>query len=126
MSNAIRMIDPIKTPPISMATVYNGLVYVAGQVGFKPGTTEVAGADIKSQCRQTMANVDAVLKAAGTSKDRLIRCNVYLTQVERDFGALNECYTQWLGDHKPARSTVGVALALPQLLVEIDCIAALP
>ena len=111
--------------PLSGAVVHNGVVHVSGQVGFKPGTTEVDG-DITRQCDQTLANLDAILAEAGTSKQQIIRCGVYLPRVDRDFAAMNECYTRWLGDHRPARSTIGAPLARPDLLVEIDCIAALP
>lgn len=110
--------------PLSGAVVHNGVVYVSGQVGFKPGTTEV-DADICKQCNQTMTNLDSILAESGTSNQQIIRCGVYLPHLDRDFAAMNECYVRWLGDHRPARSTIGAQLARPDLLVEIDCIAAL-
>ncbi len=118
------LIEPSPALPLSAASVHNGVVYVSGHVGFKPGTAEVAGDDVASQARQTMANIDAVLAKAGSSKDRLLRCNIYLKNIDRDFAGMNECYIEWLGDHRPARSTVGAALAIDSLLIEIDCIAA--
>lgn len=122
----VTKINPSSALPLSAATIHNGVVHVSGAVGFKPGTTELAGDDVTSQCRQTLANIEATLTQAGTSKDRLIRCGVYLKNIEQDFAAMNECYSEWLGDHRPARSTIGAHLALPAILIEIDCVAAMP
>lgn len=110
--------------PLSPAVVHDGVAYLSGQVGFKPGTTELAGDDVASQARQTMANLDAVLAQAGTSRERILRCGVYLKDIGRDFAALNACYIEWLGDHRPARSTIEAGMARADILVEIDCIAA--
>ncbi len=123
--NNITMVNPSPALPLSAATIHNGVVHVSGAVGFKPGTTDMAGDDVVSQCRQTLANIDATLAEAGTSKQHVIRCGIYLKNIEQDFAAMNECYIRWLGDHRPARSTVGVQLARPDILIEIDCIAAL-
>ena len=76
--------------PLSGAVVHNGVVYVSGQVSFKPGTTQM-DADITGQCDQTMANLDSILAEAGTSKQQIIRCGVYLPRIDRDFAAMNEC-----------------------------------
>ena len=110
--------------PLSAAVVLDGVAYVSGQVGFNPGTTELAGDDIASQARQTMANLDAVLAQAGTSRQRVLRCGVYLKDIGRDYAAMNECYLDWLGAHRPARSTVEAGMARSDILIEIDCIAA--
>ena len=120
----IRFIQPAAQIPLSHATVHNGLVYVSGLVGFKPGTTQLVSDDLSDQCRQTFANIDRILAEAGSSKSKILRCGVFLENVQRDFQAMNACYAEWLGDHHPARTTVGVEFALPGILVEIDCIAA--
>lgn len=120
----ITLIDPAAGLPLSAAVVHNGVAYLSGQVGFKPGTTELAGDDVASQARQTMANLDEVLAKAGASKERILRCGVYLKDIGRDFGAMNKCYIEWLGDHRPARSTIEAGMARGDILVEIDCIAA--
>ena len=125
MSNVTK-VNPSPALPLSAATIHNGVVYVSGAVGFEPGTTDLAGDDVASQCRQTLANIDAALADAGTSKQHVIRCGVYLKNIEQDFAAMNEVYIQWLGDHRPARSTIGAPLARADILIEIDCIAALP
>ena len=122
----IRFIQPAAQAPLSHATVYNGLVYVSGQVGFKPGTMQVVSDNLAEQCRQVFANIDRILTEAGSSKSKILRCGVFLEHVQRDFQGMNACYAEWLGDHRPARTTVGVEFALPGILVEIDCIAAIP
>jgi 2-iminobutanoate/2-iminopropanoate deaminase len=120
----LKLIDPSKALPLSAAVIHNGVAYLSGQVGFKPGTTELAGDDVASQARQTMANLDASLASAGTSKQRIIRCNIYVKDILRDFATMNECYVEWLGDHRPARSTIGCEMARDDILIEIDCVAA--
>jgi len=122
----IEKIKPSDHFPFSSATIHNGLVYVSGQVGFKPATTEVVSDDLGDQCRQTFKNIDEILAAAGTSKDHIVRCGVYLKHIQKDFSSFNECYAQWLGDHRPARSAIQADFALAPILVEVDCIAALP
>ena len=69
--------------------------------------------------------LDDILAAAGTSKQRIIRCGVYLRHIEQHFASFNECYAEWLGDHRPARSAIQAEFALPGILVEVDCIAAI-
>lgn len=120
----IQSISPHKTFPFANAVVHAGLVYVSGQVGFKTGTTELAGEDLQAQVLHTFQNIDAALAAAGSSKARIVKCNIFLKHVERDFAELNQLYAQWLGEHRPARSTVQASMAIPAILVEIDCIAA--
>ena len=122
----IAYVRPSTFVPLSQATVHGGLVYVSGQVGFRPGTTELVSADVAEQCRQVFGHIDDILGQAGTSRRRIVRCGVFLRDVARDFAAMNACYTEWLGDHRPARTTVGAEFALPGILVEVDCIAALP
>ena len=112
--------------PLSHATVYGGLVYVSGQVGFRVGTTELVSSDVAEQCRQTFQHIDAILAEAGTSKQRILKCGVFLRHVASDFKIMNACYTEWLGEHRPARTTVGAEFGLPGILVEADCVAALP
>ena len=122
--SSIKTIQPSDHFPFSHATIHDGLVYVSGQVGFKPGTKEVVSDDIREQCVQTFKCIDALLAEAGSDKSKVIRCGVYLKHIERDFAAFNECYAAWLGDHRPARSAIQADFAIPTILVEVDCIAA--
>lgn len=120
---AIQKIAPRDSPPLSSATIVDGLIYVSGMVGFTPGTAKAVSDRLDDQCRQTFENIDRVLEQAGSSKRSIVRCAVYLRDVERDFEAMNHCYIKWIEDHRPARTTIGATLARPDLLVEADCIA---
>ena len=122
----IAYVRPSTFVPLSHATVYGGLVHVSGQVGFRPGTSELVSPDVAEQCRQVFRHIDDILGEAGTSRRRIVKCGIFLRNVERDFAIMNACYSEWLGDHRPARTTVGAEFALPGILVEVDCIAALP
>jgi len=112
--------------PLSRAVIHNGMVHVSGMVGFKPGTMEPITDDVAGQAREIFRLIDDLLEEAGTTRDRIVMNRVYLTDVKRDFAAMNEAYAQWLGEHRPARTTVGVALAIDGLRIEVDCCAALP
>jgi 2-iminobutanoate/2-iminopropanoate deaminase len=108
--------------PYCQATIANGLVYTAGQIALDPATMEVVRGGIKEQTARVFANLRAVLEAAGSDLGKVVKSTVYLVDMA-DFPAMNEVYSQVFGDHKPARSTVGVA-GLPRgVRVEIDLIA---
>jgi 2-iminobutanoate/2-iminopropanoate deaminase len=108
--------------PYSQATVANGLVFVAGQIAFNPATMDIVGGGIREQTERVLANLRAILEAAGSGLDKVVRTTVYLVDMA-DFVAMNEVYAHAFGDHKPARSTVAVS-ALPRgVRVEIDAIA---
>ena len=122
-------IDPIATDnapkaigPYSQATVANGMVYTAGQIAFDPITMEVVTGGIREQTERVLANLQAVLKAAGSDLSKVVKTTVFLVDMA-DFTAMNEVYATAFGSHKPARSTVAVA-ALPRgVRVEIDVVA---
>jgi 2-iminobutanoate/2-iminopropanoate deaminase len=99
------------------------LVIVSGQGATDPATGELVGTDVTTQTRQVFRNMQAILEAAGSDLSRVLRCGVFLTDM-RDFDEMNAVYAEVFGDHRPARTTVGVA-TLPDrgLRVEIDCIA---
>ncbi len=108
--------------PYSQATIANGLVFVAGQIAFDPATMEVVSGGIREQTERVLANLRAILEAAGSGLPRVVRTTVYLVDMA-DFAGMNEVYAQAFGDHRPARSTVAVS-ALPRgVRVEIDAIA---
>lgn len=107
--------------PYAHATVAQGFVFVSGQAGVAPDGT--LAHDLEGQTRQTLANVAAVLTAAGSSLSQVVRTNVYLSDI-RNFERMNAVYREVFGATVPARTTVEVAaLPLPGLLVEIDVIA---
>ncbi len=108
--------------PYSQATVVNGMVYTAGQIAFDPTTMEVVTGGIREQTERVLANLQAVLKAAGSDFSKVVKTTVFLVDMA-DFTAMNEVYATAFGSHKPARSTVAVA-ALPRgVRVEIDVVA---
>jgi 2-iminobutanoate/2-iminopropanoate deaminase len=112
--------------PYSPATVFERLVFVSGQGARVPGTDHLAGDDIERQTEQTLRNVEAILHAAGSSLQHVLRCGVFLIDME-EFARMNLVYARMFGDHRPARTTIQAA-ALPGkgLRVEIDCIAYIP
>jgi 2-iminobutanoate/2-iminopropanoate deaminase len=99
------------------------VAYLAGQVALDPRTGKVSGEGIEEQTERVLANLAAVLAAAGSSWDRVLRVGVYLTDIA-DFPRFNAVYERVLGDARPARSTVGVASLPLGLRVEVDAIAA--
>ncbi|HSE46737.1 MAG TPA: RidA family protein [Gemmatimonadales bacterium] len=108
--------------PYSQATVVNGMVYTAGQIAFDPTTMEVVTGGIREQTERVLANLQAVLKAAGSDFSKVVKTTVFLVDMA-DFTAMNEVYATAFASHKPARSTVAVA-ALPRgVRVEIDVVA---
>jgi 2-iminobutanoate/2-iminopropanoate deaminase len=111
--------------PYSQATRANGFLFTAGQVGFDPATGELVDGGIGEQTERVLANLDAILRAAGLELFSVVKTTVFLVDMA-DFARMNEVYAQAFGDHRPARSTVAVA-ALPRgARVEIEAIAVLP
>ena len=108
--------------PYSQGVIANGFLYTAGQVAFDPATGQLVPGDIKAQTARVMDNLQAILKAAGTSFQKVVKTSVFLASMD-DFAAMNEVYAHAFGDHKPARSTVAVKTLPRNALVEIDVIA---
>jgi 2-iminobutanoate/2-iminopropanoate deaminase len=114
---------PAPRGPYSPGVKAGDYVYVAGQVAMDPISGEPKLGDIKSETRQTLLNVQAILAACGASMSQVVRCGVYLTN-PADFQPMNEVYAEFFGDAKPARTTIIIsALPLPAAKVEIDAIA---
>jgi 2-iminobutanoate/2-iminopropanoate deaminase len=113
---------PFQGAPYSQAIKANGFVFVAGQVGITPDNPQPVSDDIREQTEQTLRNLRAILEAAGSSMDRLVKTTVFLTDLN-DFQGMNEVYAKHVGDQPPARSTFEVAKLPPGLLVEIEAIA---
>jgi 2-iminobutanoate/2-iminopropanoate deaminase len=113
---------PFQGAPYSQAINANGFVFVAGQLGFEPGQTEVVGPGIKAQTEQTIDNLEAILTEAGSSLDRIVKTTVFLASLN-DFQGMNEVYAGRIGDTPPARSTIEVGALPSGALVEIEAIA---
>ena len=112
---------PFQGAPYNQAIVAGGLVFVAGQLGLEPGDTAVAG-DIGQQTERALANLAAILEAAGSSMENLVKTSVFLASLD-DFQGMNEVYAAKVGDRPPARSTFEVARLPSGALVEIEAIA---
>ena len=113
---------PAAIGPYSQAIVTGQLVFVSGQVPIDPATGKVVVGDIRAEARQSLANVAAVLDAAGCSTSDVVKTTVYLTDMG-DFAAVNEVYESFFSRPYPARSAVAVK-ALPKgARVEVECIA---
>jgi 2-iminobutanoate/2-iminopropanoate deaminase len=106
--------------------ILDRLVFVSGQGATDPATGKLAGADADVQTEQCLRNVEAILKAAGSSLQHVLRCGVFLVDMG-EFDRMNVVYARMFGDHRPARTTIqAAALPRPELRVEIDCIAYVP
>ena len=108
----------------SQAVVYGGLVYVAGQLPIVPGDPQRRLEGFEAQARQVIANVVAIVEAAGSARERHLRSTVYIADVAH-WAAFNAIYAELLGAHRPARTVVPVAHLHYGYLVEMDAIAAL-
>lgn len=116
---------PSAIGPYSQAIVANGFLFTAGQIALDPKTGQVITGDVRAQTERVIANLSAVLSAAGASWRHVVKTTVFLHDMN-DFPVVNEVYGNLLGEARPARSTVQVS-GLPRgVLVEIDAIAELP
>jgi 2-iminobutanoate/2-iminopropanoate deaminase len=117
---------PTPVGPYSPGISFERLVFVSGQGATDPATGKLAGDDVEMQTIQCLKNIEAIVKAAGSSLQHVLRCGVFLVDM-REFAKMNASYTRMFGEHRPARTTVQVA-GLPGhgLLVEIDAIAYVP
>ena len=113
---------PFQGAPYSQAIRAGGLVFVSGQIALAPGGHELAGEGIAEQTEQVFANLRAILEAAGTGLDRVVKTTVYLRNLD-DFQGMNEVYRTHVGDVPPARATVEVTALPSGALIEIDAIA---
>ena len=113
---------PAALGPYSAAIKVGELIFTSGQIPADPATGELAPGGIAQQTEQSLKNLSAVLEAAGSGLDKVIKTTCFLTDMA-DFAAFNAAYGKYFSEHKPARSTVAVK-ALPKgALVEIECVA---
>ena len=113
---------PFQGAPYSQAIRSGELVFVSGQLGLRPGASELAGGTIQEQTEQVFANLRAILEEAGSSLDRIVKTTVFLADLA-DFAGMNEVYARHVRERPPARSTVQVAALPSGALVEIEAIA---
>jgi 2-iminobutanoate/2-iminopropanoate deaminase len=113
---------PFQGAPYSQAVKAGGFLFVSGQLSLKPDHKDLSGGTIQEQTEQVLANLAAILEAAGSGLDRLVKTTVFLQNLD-DFQGMNEVYAKHVGDQPPARSTVEVAKLPSGALVEIEAIA---
>ncbi len=113
---------PLAIGPYSQAIKANGFVFLSGQIPLVPETMQVIEGDIQAQTDRVFASIAAVLAAAGTALDKVVKTTVFLADMN-DFTAMNEVYARYFGDHRPARSTVQAARLPRDVRVEIEVIA---
>ena len=113
---------PFQGAPYSQAVAAGGLLFISGQLGLQPGATEMVPGGITEQTEQVMKNLQAILEAAGSSLDRLVKTTVYLQHLD-DFGAMNAVYARFAGGEPPARATIEVAKLPSGALIEIEAVA---
>jgi len=108
--------------PYSQAVKLGNLLFTAGQIPLDPATGQIVAGDIKAQTERVMQNVVAILEAAGTSIDNVVKTTCFLTDLG-DFAAFNEVYARYMGSNRPARSTIQVAALPAGALVEVETVA---
>jgi 2-iminobutanoate/2-iminopropanoate deaminase len=113
---------PFQGAPYSQAIKANGLVFVSGQLALAPGEKELVPGGIGEQTEQVFANLRAILEAAGSSLEQIVKTTVFLQNLD-DFAGMNEVYARHVGDVPPARSTFQVAKLPSGALVEIEAVA---
>ena len=124
-------IQPVLTPNApapgghySQAIIHNGLIYVAGQLPIDPATGEKKLGSIEEQAEQVLANIRAILEAAGSSLNRVLKTTVYVSDIEL-WGKVNEIYARTFGEHRPARAVVPIKELHYGFKIEIEAIAAI-
>jgi 2-iminobutanoate/2-iminopropanoate deaminase len=129
MSSQRKVVHTVQAPaavgPYSQAIVTGGFVFTAGQVGLDPATGKLVAGDVAAQTEQVLANLEAILTAAGSAWPHVAKATIFLTRMA-DFATVNEIYGRVFPQDPPARSTVAV-LELPLgARVEIDVVARVP
>lgn len=116
---------PAAIGPYSQGVVVNGLLFASGQIALSPETGELVGATIEEQAEQVMKNVGALLAAAGTDFDHVVKTTCFLENIA-DFAKFNAVYAKSFGEKLPARSAVGIDKLPKGALIEVEVIATVP
>ncbi len=113
---------PAAIGPYSQGIIASNMVFTSGQMPVNPKTGELVVGDIKAETRQCLENIKAILEAAGTGMDNVVKCTVFIRDMNQ-FGLINEIYAEYFLNDKPARSCVEVARLPKDIHVEIEAIA---
>jgi 2-iminobutanoate/2-iminopropanoate deaminase len=125
MTSARTVVSTPKAPaaigPYSQAIVVDGWIFASGQICLDPASNQLEGGDVATQTRRVLANLAAVLEAAGGGLHSVVKTTVFLTDLG-DFTAMNEVYAEAFGENRPARSTVEVSRLPRGVAVEIEAV----
>jgi 2-iminobutanoate/2-iminopropanoate deaminase len=113
---------PAAIGPYSQAIKANGMVFCSGQIPIDPATGQFVSDDVAGQTEQVFKNLEAVLKAAGSGLEKVVKTTVFLADMN-DFAAMNDVYARFFTENKPARATVQAARLPRDARVEVECIA---
>ncbi len=113
---------PAPIGPYSQGIQHDNFIFCSGQTPLHPETMQICSNDIIEQTKRTMENIGAILKAGGSDFSKIVKTNIYLKNFT-DFERVNKVYESYLGEIKPARTTVEVSRLPKDALVEIECIA---
>ncbi len=108
--------------PYSQATEINGLIFTSGQIAIDPSSGEVISQNIEQQTRQVIKNLEAVLQSGNSSLEKVVKTTIFLSDMD-NFVKVNNVYSEYFSNSKPARSTVEVSCLPKNVLIEIDCVA---
>ncbi|HVB31322.1 MAG TPA: RidA family protein [Gemmatimonadaceae bacterium] len=114
---------PAAIGPYSQGVIANGFLFTAGQIAIDPATGQVVAGDVVAQTERVLANLKAILEAAGATWNDVVKTTVFLHDMS-DFPMVNDAYARALGDARPARSTVQVSALPRNVLVEIEAVVA--
>ncbi|MBI1791216.1 MAG: RidA family protein [Acidobacteria bacterium] len=117
--------SPAPRGPYSPAVRAGDFIFVSGQGPTDPATNQFVFGDIREETRRVLTNIRIILEGCGAALTDVVKCSVFLRE-GKDFAAMNEVYREFFGEQKPARTTVEAKFAIPEMKVEIDCIAYRP
>jgi len=127
--NMIERLSPPGVPaprgPYSPMVRAGDFLFVSGQVAVDPATQQMSFGDIAHETRRVLNNIKQLLEGAGASLADVVKCSVFLSNGD-DFAAMNAVYTEFFGHDKPARTTIACQFAMPEMKIEVDCIAYSP
>jgi 2-iminobutanoate/2-iminopropanoate deaminase len=106
----------------SQAVVHNGLVFLSGILPITPTGEKLSQATMSEQTEQVLANLDAILRAAGCTRENVLKTTIYIADIE-SWGGVNQLYAQFFGDHRPARSVVPCSPLHYGFGIELEAIA---
>ncbi|GAA0181722.1 RidA family protein [Clostridium sediminicola] len=113
---------PKAVGPYSQAVVHNDIIYLSGQICINPETNEMERDTVAQQTRRSLINIKNILEASGSSLEKVLKCNVYISSMDK-FEEMNEVYTEFFPNNPPARVTVAVKELYENLDIEVDVVA---